>query len=247
MPGYSPALAIVTGVLEVAGGVWALAGPGRKAVLRPVAVILFLLAGYQFSEVLVCAHPGTPVFSRLAYLIITWLPPTALVLAVVCAERGRKTLRAVAVFYAAAAVALCIWILAAAGVITRSVCELVIARYFVARPFDVAYALYYQSSLLWIVFGAGLAMAGAGDAVARKHLASLQLGVLGFMAPALAVRILYDGPGDLLPSVMCHFALVLAVSLFGLVLREQNRARGLRRTGQASSGSSGESHEETDP
>ena len=71
-----------------------------------------------------------------------------------------------------------------------------------------------------------LAMAGAGDAASRKHLANLQLGVLGFIAPSLAVRMLFDeGPGDLLPSVMCHFALVLAVSLFGLVVRERKFVR----------------------
>lgn len=226
MPGYSPILAIVTGALEVALGLAALAGPGRKTVLRPVAAILFLLAGYQFAEVAVCARPDALLLSRLAYLDITWLPPFGLGLAVVCAERWRKTLRAVAVFYFAAAAALCVWILTDASVITRSVCELVIARYFVARPFDLAYGLFYQSAMLWVVFGAGLAMAGAGDAVSRKHLANLQLGVLGFMAPALAVRMLFDdGPGDLLPSAMCHFAVVLAASLVGLVVREKNFVR----------------------
>jgi hypothetical protein len=226
LPDYSPILAILTGVLEVAAGLYALSGPGRKTVLRPVAVILFLLAGYQFAEVAVCARPNALVLSRLAYLDITWMPPFGLGLAVVCAERWRKALRAVAAFYFAAAAVLCVWILADGGVITRSVCELVIARYFVARPFDLAYGLFYQSGLLWVVFGAGLALAGAGDAVARKHLANLQLGVLGFIAPAVVVRMLFDdGPGDLLPSVMCHFALVLAVSLVGLIVRERRSGR----------------------
>lgn len=55
---YSPILALVTGVLEVAAGVYALVGPGRKPILRPVAVILFLLAGYQFAEVAVCSNPA---------------------------------------------------------------------------------------------------------------------------------------------------------------------------------------------
>jgi hypothetical protein len=234
MPGYSPALAIVTGVLEVAAGIYALAAPGRKAVLRTAAVLLILLAGYQFAEVLVCARPATPAFSRLAYFIITWMPPFGLWLAVACDGRRRKVLRTVAAAYFAAAAALCVWILADAGVITRSICELVIARYFVARPFDIAYGLYYQSALLWIVFGAGMAMAAAGDVVDRKHLASLQLGVLGFMAPALAVRMLFGGRGDLLPSVMCHFALVLAVSLVGLIVRERRRGLAVQTKGQAS-------------
>jgi hypothetical protein len=221
MPEFSPILALVTGGLEVLAGVFVLAGPGRKPILRPVAIVLFLLAGYQFAEVAVCSDPAALDLSRLAYVIISWLPPFALRLTVVLAGGRGKVLRAAALVYSVAAAALCVWILADRGVITRSVCDLVTARYFPATPFAVVYGLYYQSALLWIVFGAGLAMAAAGDAAARKHLASLQLGVLGFMFPALAVRVLADGPGDILPSAMCHFALVLAASLVGLVLRER--------------------------
>ena len=50
MPAYSPVLGLVTGGLEVLAGVYTLSGPGRRTVLRPVAGILFLLAGYQFAE-----------------------------------------------------------------------------------------------------------------------------------------------------------------------------------------------------
>lgn len=221
---YSPILAVVTGVLEIAAGVYALAGPGRKTILRPAAVILFLLAGYQFSEVLVCANPQVSAFSRLAYLIITWLPPFGLRLAVVLDERRTRVLRAANAVYFAAAAALCVWILADAGLITRSVCDVVLARYFVASPFDVVYGVFYQSGLLWVVFGAGIGMAVAADPVLRKHLAHLQLGVLGFMFPSVAVRLLVDGRGDMLPSVMCHFALILAASIFVLVLRERRTA-----------------------
>jgi hypothetical protein len=221
---YSPILGLVTGGLEVAAGVYALAGPGRKTILRPAAIILFLLAGYQFSEVLVCANPQASAFSRLAYLIITWLPPFGLRLAVVLDERRNRVLRAANAVYFAAAAALCVWVLSDAGLITRSVCDAVVARYFLARPFDVIYGLFYQSGLLWVVFGAGIGMALAADPVRRKHLAHLQMGVLGFMFPAIAVRILVGGPGDMLPSVMCHFALVLAASLFALILRERRTA-----------------------
>jgi hypothetical protein len=221
---YSPILALVTGALEVVGGVYALVSPGRKAILRPVALILFLLAGYQFAEVAVCANPAALAYSRLAYVIITWLPPAALRLAVALRGRRGRVLPAVALVYFAAAAALCLWILADRGLITRTVCDLITARYVQTTPFAVVYGLYYQSSLLWIVFGTGLAMASAGDAVERKHMANLQLGVLGFMFPAIAVRILVAGPGDVLPSAMCHFALILAASLVAMAARERRLA-----------------------
>ncbi len=221
---YSPILALVTGVLEVAAGVYALVGPGRKPILRPVAIILFLLAGYQFAEVAVCSNPAALAYSRLAYVIITWLPPVALRLTVALDEGRGKILRAAALVYFVAAAALGLWILADPGLITRTVCDLITARYIQTTPFAVVYGLYFQSSLLWIVFGSGVAMVRAGDAAARKNLASLQLGVLGFMFPAIAVRILVAGPGDVLPSAMCHFALILAASLVALVVRERRLA-----------------------
>jgi hypothetical protein len=224
MPEYSPILAILTGILEVAAGVYALVGPGRKPVLRPVAIILFLLAGYQFAEVAVCSNPAALAYSRLAYVIIAWLPPYALRLAVALDEGRGKLLRTAALVYYVAAAAMSLWILADHGVITRSVCDLITARYFQATTFAVVYGLFYQSALLWIVFGSGVAMVRAGDAVARKHLASLQLGILGFMFPALAVRVLVPRPGDILPSAMCHFALILAASFVALVVRERRLA-----------------------
>ena len=224
MPPYSPILALVTGGFEVLAGVYALRGPGRKAILRPVAALLFLLAGYQFAEVAVCARPAVAVFSRLAYLDITWLPPAGLWLAGILAARRGKILRTVALLYAAAAAALGAWIMLDPAVITRSVCSLVLARYFPHAGFDIAYGLFYQTAMLWIVFGSGIAMAGGRDAELRKHLANLQLGVLGLMFPAIAVRLLVSGSGDLVPSAMCHFALILAASLVALVLRERKVA-----------------------
>lgn len=216
-------MGLVTGVLEVLAGVYTLSGPGRRTVLRPVAGILFLLAGYQFAEVAVCARPSALILSRLAYFVITWLPPLGLWLAAVLAARGGKVLRSLSLCYLVAACGLAVWILAVPGLITRSVCELVLTRYFPSGPFDVVYAIFYQTGLLAIVFGSGLAIASSSDAVARKHLANLQMGILGFMFPAMAVRLIVAGRGDMLPSVMCHFAVILAVSLVGLVVRERRR------------------------
>lgn len=225
MPEYSPVLAAVTGGLEVLAAVFTLSSPGRKAVLRPVAVILFLLAGYQFAEIAVCANPGALALSRLAFFVILWLPPFGIRLVVSLDERRAKGLRAVSWFYFAAATGLAIWILADPGCITRSVCQVVLARYFPKAAFDIAYGVFYQTGLLFMVFAAGALMVSAADAFARKHLGTVQLGVLGFMFPAMAVRVLAKEPAGLIPSVMCHFAIVLAASLVVLMIRERRSAR----------------------
>ncbi len=224
MPEYSPILAGITGAFEVLAAVYTLTGPGRKRILRPVGLILLLLAGYQFAEVAVCSNPGALTLSRLSFLVITWLPPAGLWLVVVLDARGRTWLRAASLFYFAAGAAMCVWILVDPRCITQSVCQVVIARYFHSSLFDIVYGVFYQSALVAIVFASAAGMAAAGDPVARKHLADVQLGVLGFMFPALAVRFLTPEQPGLLPSVMCHFALIFAGFLVALVIRERRLA-----------------------
>jgi hypothetical protein len=170
------------------------------------------------------------MLSRLAYLLIAWLPPVALRLVVVLDGYGRKTMRAASLFYFAAAAALSVWIIVDPGCITRSVCQVVTARYFPSAVFDIVYGVYFQTALVLIVFSAGILMASSAEEVARKHLANLQLGVLGFMFPGLAVRVLVAEPAGLTPSVMCHFALVLAASLTALVFRERRLAIPISRS-----------------
>jgi hypothetical protein len=221
---YSPVLALVTGILELGAGLWVLVGPrrGRRTITGPVGIIFLFLAGYQFAEVLVCAGPENRIWTRLAFLDITWLPPLGLWLCARLSAPGIRWLRPAAIADFGLGAAFSVWILVAPGAITKSVCGLVLARYFPTAVFDIAYALFYQISLLVIVFGAAAGMAAGHDHVLRKHLANLQAGLLGFILPALAVRILVrEVQGDLIPSVMCHFAIVLAALLFVLVLRER--------------------------
>ncbi len=225
MPSYSPALAIATGLLELLAAAWTLNSPGRKSITRPAAMILILLAGYQFAEVAVCARPTTLFYSRLAFLDITWLPPMGIWLVYRLLPRSPRRLLFPAVFFTAAA-AMSAWIALDPGAITKSVCQTVTARYFHGLAFELAYGMFYQSGIGVLIFWPALRMAGIGDADARGHLACIQTGVLGFVLPSLFIRLLVEEPAGLLPSVMCHFAVTLAVGLVVLVHRERRLALG---------------------
>lgn len=221
---YSPLLALLTGILELGAGLWIFFGPrrGRRSILVPAGVILLLLAGYQLAEAMVCTRPENKLWARLAYLDITWLPPIGLWLSARLGARRIGWLNVASWAGFALGLAFSVWILADPQLITKSVCDLVVARFFPSAPFDIAYGLFYQIGLMAMVFGSAVGMGVSEDAVLRKHLANLQIGLLGFIFPSLAVRILVrEAHGDMIPSVMCHFAAVLAVSLFVLVLRER--------------------------
>jgi hypothetical protein len=220
---YSPLLAVLTGILEFGAGTWVFLGLrfGRKRILIPQAIIFILLAGYQFAEVAVCGHAENRIWTQLAFLDITWLPPLGLWLCAQLSAPRNRWLRTAAIIDFALAAVFSVWIFADPQPITRSVCQLVVARYFPTAAFDIAFALFYQISLLTTIFGAAAGMASAEDGILRRHLANLQTGLLGFLLPALAVRILIPEADGLLPSVMCHFAIVLALSLFVSALRER--------------------------
>ena len=89
---------------------------------------------------------------------------------------------------------LSVWILADPGGITRSVCQVVVARYFPSRIFEQVYGLFYEGSLVLIIFAGAAGMACTEDPIDRRHWANLQTGILGFMLPALAVSILSPEP-----------------------------------------------------
>jgi hypothetical protein len=233
MPPYSPLLAILTGLLELSAAAWALNSPGRKSILRPVAVILILLAGYQFAEVAVCSRPENLLYSRIAFLDITWLPPAGIWLVFrLLAPKPRRFVFPAA--FLAAAAAMSAWILLDPTAITRSVCQTVVARFFLGSSFDFAYGMFYQAGMGVLIFWPAFTMAGVGDATARSHLASIQTGVLGFVLPSLFLRLLVKEPAGLTPSVMCHFAVTLAVAMALLVSRERRLAVGEDKRIQAS-------------
>jgi len=222
---YSPILAIATGIFESFAALAALFSPGRKRILYPVTLLFLILAGYQFSEVAVCAHPGNLLFTRLAFFDITWLPAIGLWLVYILNEPKKRWLKIFPLAYFAAALVFAVWIAVDPNSVTMSVCQVVIARYSSLEPFNLAYGIFYHFGLAVFIFWAAAAMAGADDPIIRKHLANLQTGVLGFLLPSFLLRMLLHEPRGIMPSAMCHFALILAVSLCAVVIRERRLSR----------------------
>lgn len=219
---YAPTLAIATGAFEVAAGLWILRGPGRKAITRPVGAILLLLAGYQWLEALLCHRGGDLWLARLAFADITWLPAVG-VLLVERLGRGRTRL---APLFLATAAGLTAWILTDPGFVHSAVCKVVIATYDTASPLYRLYGGYYQLGLFTMMAGAGVFLARQEDAVARAHLADVQLGTMAFVFPAMLTELVVAGTGGSQPSLMCHYAALLAVGLTRLGAREQREATG---------------------
>jgi hypothetical protein len=176
------------------------------------------------TEVAVCSSPDNAWFSRLAFAVIIWLPPLGVRLVVLLAEPVRRWPRRLSQAMFVVAGGMVVWVLVDPSFVTGAVCQAIIAGYTHPEPYYNVYGVFYELGLLGIVFGAAAAMARCDDAVRRAHLADVQMGVLGFLIPALLTVAVVPAAYDAIPSVMCHYALVLAVFLVRLLVRERLNA-----------------------
>ncbi len=222
---YSPVLGLGTAAFEVVVALWALSGPGRKDIVRIASAILVLLAGYQLTEVLICtADPSYGFLPRLAFIDVTWLPPLGLLLAArLFAPRSRFATGA-AYGMLAAAGGIMLWIAADPGFVTSSVCSTVFARYTHTLPRFLAYTGFYWLGLLGMVGFSAYGAKASPDPNARRLFSHLRTGSVAFIVPSLVVTWFVPTTSGALPSIMCHFALLLAVFLTRLLAAERRLA-----------------------
>lgn len=223
--GYSPVLSALTAAFELGVAGWALTGPGRKDILRPIAVLCSLLAGYQVLEIVVCSNPAATGWARLGFLDVLWLPPTGLWLLSryqPSARLGR--LGAQASFFIAGALA--VWVATSEQFVSGTVCQSVFATYFHNVPGSALYGGTYSLGCLILICWGMWQAANLADPILRKHAAEMALGNAAFMLLALLTQVAIPSLDLSQPSLMCHYALILAMLLSQTVRREKALARG---------------------
>lgn len=235
---YSPGLAIVTALFEITVAIWALRGPGDRSIIRTTAGILALLATYQIIEVGICANEDAAGFlPRLAFIAVTWLPPLGLLL-IAKLQRPRSSLAygsAYSMFAAAAGIV--VWIVLDRGFVSSSVCGALFARYTNPMPRFVLYSGFYWLGLAGMIVHSGYGARTCADPHGRRLLFQVFAGTLAFVLPSLVVTHYIPPANGALPSVMCHFALFLAVFLTRLIYLERRpvedeQTPAVARTGQ---------------
>jgi hypothetical protein len=223
---YNPILSIATATLEVGAAVWALRGPGRKPIIHTVSAILFFLAGYQITEAIFCT--GSPVtlgvLPRLAFMVVAWLPPTGLLLV----ARLYPTKTHNLYYYAYAMFIFCGVLVASIAVdkafVTTSVCEIVFATYTNPTPLYQTYGIFYQAGLFSMLLLSAYGVTICKDDHQRLLLGQVLLGSIAFIFPALVTVAVLPIADNALPSIMCHFAMLLALFFIRLVFIERKGA-----------------------
>lgn len=221
---YNPILSIVTATLEIGAGTWALRGPGRRPIVRAAAAILFLLAGYQIVEAVFCTGLLTAVNSflpRLAFIVVAWLPPTGLLLAARLYPGHKRALHWYAYGMYLFCAALVLGIATDPHFVTTSVCMIVFARYTNPTALYQTYGLFYQTGLMGLLAVSAWGVTISDDRRQRLLLGQLMLGSIAFIFPSLVTVAVVPVAENALPSIMCHFALLLAAFLVRLVVIER--------------------------
>ena len=237
---YDPILSIVTATLEVGAAVWALRGPGRKPIIHTVSAILFFLAGYQIVEAIFCT--GAPVtlgfLPRLAFMVVAWLPPTGLLLVARLYPTKSHTLY----YYAYAMFVFCGVLVANVALdkafVSFTVCEIVFATYANPTPLYQTYGIFYQSGLMSMLMLSAYGVTICQADHQRLLLGQVLLASIAFIFPAMAAVAIFPIAKDALPSIMCHFAMLLALFLIRLIWMEQKMTVG-EQPGQILDGARG--------
>jgi hypothetical protein len=219
---YSPVLAIGTAVFEVSIAVWALRGPGRKPIIRTTSAILLLLAAYQIVEVLVCSR--APVYGfmpQMAFIVVTWLPPLGLLLIAQLSSSQAPMNYAISYFMLAVALSIVIWIALDDRFVTDSVCNVVYAKYTNSSPRFQFYSCFYWLGLFGMIVLPALGVRSSDNPAQQRLLKLVLVGSLGFIVPGVIVTHFVAPAQGALPSIMCHFALVLAIFLARLISIER--------------------------
>jgi hypothetical protein len=219
---YSPALAIATALFEITVALWAFVGSGEKFIIRTTSLILVLLAGYQLTEVGICANTAAAGFlPRLAFIIVTWLPPLGLLLIAGLHRPRSRLMDGTATTMLAAALAIVAWIAIDRSFVHASVCSAVFARYTSIMPRFMVYSGFYWAGLLGMILFSGYGARTCVDQHRRRMLRYVFMGTLAFVLPSLAVSWYVPPTEGALPSIMCHFALLLAISLTRMIYVER--------------------------
>jgi hypothetical protein len=207
---FSPPVMIATFAIEIIGAIYTLwkAKPSR---VKTISVALCMaLAIFQFAEFFVCTSSAATILaSKLGYVAITALPPLGLWLMATLIGKKYRVLVAAS---ATAGIALAVGFLVNSSVFTSHQCTGNYVIFGIGEPFTTIYGGYYFGLLL------------VGNIVGIKHwlLAKkdnlraykwMLLGYWVFMVPVAILTILRPTTTRGVPSIMCGFAVLLAVIL----------------------------------
>lgn len=215
---FSPPVMIATFFIEIACAIYVAFRYRMTDITRLAVVLLGCLALFQFAEFNVCEgtfNVGSLVWARIGCVAITLLPPLGLHMTTRIA--GKKYLLLVMLGYLSSLIFLYTFITAGGGIESQQ-CLGNYVIFNIAKWANVPYLFYYYG---WLLVTVGLAWKWGKNVKARSRrisLYTLAVGYLAFIVPTTTANIINPTTVAGIPSIMCGFAVILALMLTGFVL-----------------------------
>lgn len=203
---------IITFLLEIGFALYILFRYKLTSVSRLAVAVLAGLAVFQFAEFNICVSAwgvDSLGWARIGYVAITLLPPLGLHLAMTIA--GKKQPLVIGAAYGSAALFSYIFLFMGHGM-TSQQCLGNYVIFSIAPWAVVPYTLYYYG-LLVLTVGYCLAKAQRQKGATRSALIALAAGYMAFIVPTTFVNLIDPATIAGIPSIMCGFAVILALLL----------------------------------
>lgn len=212
---FSPPVMLATFIIEISLAFFTVWRYKMSTSVRLATLLLVFLATFQLAEYMVCVGLGlgSMDWARIGYVAITALPPLGVHLAFSLA--GKRNVPIIAGAYIAGALFMG-YFLFATDVFTGSQC---LGNYVIFQMGGFAARLYtlYYYGLLLLAIGVSLRLA-AYVPKRRRALEAFVAGYVLFMLPTTVVNTLNPDTIKGIPSIMCGFAVLLALVLVFWVL-----------------------------
>jgi hypothetical protein len=215
---FSPPVMLATFIIEIVGALYVIFRFKMTPVSRLATGILVGLAVFQLAEYNVCEGAwgvDSLTWARIGYVAITSLPPLGLHLATKIAGKQQKGL--VAGAYGAAAIFAGIFLLVGHGMGSQE-CLGNYVIFKIAHWATIPYAVYYYGLLLLTVGYSLSAAKTMTNKFKKKALTFLAIGYMAFIIPTTAANLIDPSTLAGIPSIMCGFAVILAVMLTMVVI-----------------------------
>jgi hypothetical protein len=223
---FSPAVMLATFIIEAGAAFYTIFRYRMNRTAQLVTAMLGFLATFQLAEYMVCEGAfllSSLDWARLGYAAITILPPLGIHMGLQIAKRKNTPLLGLA--YGSAAAFMIFFLFIGQGMQSQQ-CLGNYVIFQIAPYAIIPYALYYYG---WLIAGVLLAWHGRNGITNQNHrkaLGWLVFGYLSFMVPTLIVNIINPATIQGIPSIMCGFAVLMALTLLfkvsPLVLNEKN-------------------------
>ncbi len=226
---FSAPVMLATFIIEFALATYLLLTRKQNATTKLSVTMLVLLGTFQLAEYGICEAWGfsSDAWAKIGFVAITFLPPIGLHL--VHTISRQKITAMVPLAYCFAAVWSLFFIFG--SLLQGSVCTGNYIIFNIPEPFEGLYYMYYD---ITIAISIALAYAYSKRAETKKIVKALQwfiIGYLLFIIPSIIFVMIdtYQGVDSPLPSIMCGFALLMALILTFIVVPNSTEKKPIKK------------------